>query len=291
MADQDVFMILGVHGILGSSFFSKICDMAPDYMIYAFDHSRVDISNPDHVRPIVKYIRPTVIINCAAVSDPEICEDAKAGALMVNARGAEVVAACASDVGAKLVHMSSCHVYDGRRMLAYNERTMPNPVNSYGKSKWDGEIAVRKICPKALIIRPGWLFHYDGENMLVDWISRAERGLKVHVRDDCYGSPTYVPDLVDATLDLVGLGASGVFNVANSEAATMQSFAMSALDLCGLKPNVHVVAGSLVGWFKSAMPKSTILSTKKYSAACGKPVRTWNDALKQCLFVMKRYKP
>lgn len=291
MPKQNVFAIFGVHGILGGAFFNKACEVAPDFRIYAFDHSRVDVSNPSHVRPLMEFIRPTVVVNCAGVSDPDMCEEAKAGAFSVNARGAEVVASACLSVGAKLVHFSSNQVFDGRRMTAYNERTMPAPVNSYGKSKWDGEIAIRKLSPKALIIRPGWIFHYEGDNMLADWLARAERGLRVVVRDECYGSPTYVPDLVNSTMDLIDSGASGVFHVANSDAATMQSFAKAALDLCGLKPNVQTTSDVLQAWFKAPMPKSTILSTRKYSTTCGKAMRPWSDALKQCLFVMKRYKP
>jgi len=278
-----VYTIFGVGGLLGNAFHKRLSERVPDFRIFSFDHARADILSPAQVGPLLDFIRPTVVINCSALSDPWTCEHARQGAFLTNARGPEVLAQECDRVGAKLVHLSTYQVFDGKRKTPYTEKSIPRPLSAYGRSKWDGEMAVRRIIPNHLLIRPGWLFHWENKNALLDWITAAEQGQDIGI-PDARCSPTFVNDLVDAVMDLVGLDARGTFNIANSGEATIKQLVEETLDLARLRASVVSRPNALV-------PRYGVLSINKYKSLCHKDPRHWSFALKQCLFLMNRYSP
>ena len=287
-----VYVLLGFGGMLGNAFYRALCERhVADYRIYAFDHARIDITHLGQVRPVIEYLRPTCVINCAAASDLEICEKARLGSFVVNARGPEIVASECARVGAKLLHVSTYQVFGGARKTPYLESTTTGPVNQYGLSKLEGEVAIRKVLSNHLIIRPGWLFTYEARNILTDWIGKMDRGSNVIVRGECRGSPTFVPDLVDAALDLADMDAKGIFHVANAGGASFEEVASDVVSLCKSNSNVMVAPPVLHSLFKVSIPAYGVLSTRKHDSLAKHRVRPWRDALRQCLAMMGRYKP
>jgi dTDP-4-dehydrorhamnose reductase len=286
-----VYVLFGIGGLLGDAFYARLCEKVPNHRIFAFDHLRVDISNRAHVAPMLSYILPTAVINCAALNDPDMCEDAKEGAFYANAVGPRILAEECCKVKARLLHLSSCSVFSGTSGKPYSETDETAPLGTHGNSKLEGEKAVLKAFPDSLVVRPGWCFHYEGNNFLTDWIARAERGLSITVPRDCQGSPTYVLDLVDASLCLMDKDASGIFHFANSGTATWSLLAETVGSLA--KTNVKVVPMSteMKSLFKSPVQRYATLSTEKYVGLAGKKPRSWETALRNCLFQMNRYKP
>lgn len=288
-------MIFGAGGILGNAFLTKLGNSGfgngLSYRIFAFEHSRADITDPNHINPIMEYVRPSVVINCAAINDEDLCQEAKSGSFAVNAKGPQLLAESCKKFGAKFIHFSSASVFDGEHCNPYSERHTTKPVNILGQSKLSGEIAIKENADDYLIIRPGWVFSYENPSCIPTWISQAERNEEIAVIDDYYGSPTYVVDLVDATMDLITHDAKGIFHIANSEAASRQSFLEATLELSQLKTRVVAVKAESQKGFKAPVPKYTVLSSKKFSQLANRPMRSWVDALKHCLFNMHRYKP
>lgn len=283
--ERQVYVIFGLGGMIGNAFYKKIIDLTSDYRIYAFDHARVDICNKSHVAPLVEYIKPTIIINCAAVSDPEICESAIAGAHSVNSMGPMSLAEEAKKHGAKLVHMSHYTVFDGKKTTPYTERASTKPLSILGKTKDEGERRIRSAHGNHLIIRPGWLFGEDGECLVKEWIAQADRNLRLTVNDGQVVSPVFADDLATAVLGLIEADSQGTFHIANSGTATIEDIAKAVVDLCKLKDTISPVACD------SNLPQSSTLSCKKYKSACHKQMRPWPDALKECLYRMGRYQP
>ncbi len=291
MNQLPVYMIFGSGGILGSAFLSKITSAASNYRFFAFDHQQVDITDANHVNPIMEYVRPTVVINCAALNDEDLCQDAKTGAFLINSRGPQILAEACKKYNSKLVHFSSATVFDGSRCTPYTEKNTLNPINIHGQSKVSGEDAIKTAVEDHLIIRPGWVFSYENPSCIPSWISQAERGEEIAVLDEHTGSPTYALDLVDATMDLLSHDAKGIFHFANSNAATRQAFVEATLELSGLKTKISVVKADTQKFFKAQTPKYTVLSCKKYKQLANKEIRSWTDSLKHCLFNMQKYKP
>ena len=284
-------MIFGCEGILGSAFYTKLSATSSTYRVFNFNHKMADITDQTHVNQLLEYIRPTAVINCAAVNDEDICQDAKAGAFSVNSRGPKNIAEACKKYGAKMVHFSSASVFNGHHCLPYSESHDAVPVNILGQSKISGEEAIKESCEDHLIIRPGWVFSFQSPSCIPFWINQAERSETISVLDDTHGSPTYVIDIVDATIDLLSHDAKGVFHFANSDAASRQSFAEAVLSLSKLKTKIVAVKPESQTFFKAPVPRYTVLSTKKYSQLVNKETRSWVDALKHCLFNMQRYKP
>lgn len=287
---RPVYMLLGAGGLLGAAFQTKLSGNVERHRIYAFDHSQADIVDPNQINPLLEYVRPTVLINLAAVNDEDICEEAKAGAFKVNCRGPQILAELCKKYGIKLIHFSSATVFDGVRTSPYSEKHPLAPINVHGQSKMSGEIAIKENTDDYLIIRPGWIFNFEGNNCMTQWMDLADKGEDIPVLDDMYGSPTYVPDLVDATLELISRDAKGIFHFANMDCVTMQGFAEAAVALSQTKAKVTPIGRDTQHWFKAPTPSYTALSTKKYSQTTGLEIRRWIDALKQCLFNMNHYK-
>lgn len=291
MTKLPVYLIFGSGGILGEAFLDKLNGPVYQYRVFPFDHQKADITDPAHIQPLMEYIRPSVVINCAAVNDEDLCQEAKAGAFSVNSRGPQILAEACKKYGAKLVHFSSCEVFDGKNCTPYSERHSTKPVNILGQSKVSGEQAIKDGLDDHLIIRPGWVFSYESPSCIPSWIAAAERNDEIAVLDDTIGSPTYTVDLVDATMDLLAMDAKGIFHVANGDAASRQSFVEATLTLASLKTNVIAVSPDTQKFFKAPIPKYSVLSTQKYCKTAAKSIRPWIDALKHCLFNMHRYKP
>ena len=285
-----LYVIFGYEGLLGKAFYFRICGTIPDYRMFCFEHSHVDISNRSQVREVLSYVEPTVVVNCAGLSDPAACEASKSGAFEANAVGPKILAEECRRIQAKLVHFSSFHVFRGDKHKPYGERDRPMPINSLGKSKLEGERAIRATHKDHLIIRPGWLFDSQGCNFVPEWTERIDKGLSIVVQDDVHGSPSYVPDVVQYVLELVNRDAKGVFHVANGGTATWQGLAETVCGLMRKRPMVVAVSGkSLMGM--PPVPAYSVLSCAKLQSATGIATRPWTDSLKQCLFQAGRYKP
>jgi dTDP-4-dehydrorhamnose reductase len=290
MLNKPVYAMFGLGGAIGNALYERLSGKTEDYRVFAFDHSRVDITRESHVGPVLDFVRPTVVFNAAGISDPEMCEEAAEGAFKVNAHGAAVVAKACAKIKAKLVHFSTWAVFDGAlRGRSYVETDKPAPRCAYGASKYEGELEVAKALPDALIVRSGWLMS-DGEECIpFEWVANAERMLKAKVRDDFLGSPVYADDLVGAAMSLIDAGARGVFHVANKGSCSYRDLAATALDACKLPKDLVEAMGD--GNFKADLPRCSSMDCYKYEKLTGKQMRAWPLSLHECLFHMGKYKP
>lgn len=291
MQKAPVYMLFGSEGVLGEAFLSKLGVMATNNRIFHFPHREADITDHNQVNPIMEYVRPSIVLNCAAINDEDLCQDAKQGAFLINSRGPEILAESCKKYGAKLVHFSSSSVFDGTYKNPYTERHATKPINILGQSKVAGEQAIKAMMDDYLIIRPGWVFSYSMPSCVPTWIGQADRGDEIAVLDSQYGSPTYADDLVDCAFDLLFHDARGIFHFANSDAASRQSFADAAISLSKTKASIVGVSQDSQRFFKAPLPQFSVISTKKYRQLVKKDIRNWVDALKNCLFKMHRYKP
>lgn len=285
---KPAYVIFGHGGVIGTSLLRSLSAKIDDYRIFAFDHARADITNADHVNHLLEYIKPTTVFNCAGISDPEICEEAKAGAFRINGVGPGILAKACLRHGCALVHFSSWSVIEGKTILPASEKTNCAPVSAYGQSKLHGEQSCLISCPSSLVIRSGWVFGDGQAGLVSDWIANAERRMNIRVPAVIEGSPVFVDDLVEAAYTLSTMNAKGIFNVANHGRMKWAELVKMAISFCKLPDNVVVESDSA---FRSILPKNSSLSCKKYNDFTGKKLRSCEDAMKECLFHMNRYNP
>lgn len=202
--------------------------------VLAFDHQSLDISDSDRVMQIISSEQPDSVINCAAWTDVDGCEDDKERAFVVNAAGPENLARASREVDAVLVTISTDYVFNGKKEGFYTQRDQPAPESIYGLAKLEGERRAQLAYARTIVVRTGFIFGPGGTNFLSTIIERAKRGETLKAIRDAYGTPTYAPDLAGRLRELVRLDLPGTYHVVNAgEGVSYQEFARAALDLCG----------------------------------------------------------
>jgi dTDP-4-dehydrorhamnose reductase len=194
----------------------------------------VDFTDAAAVRDVTARVRPWAVINAAgyvrvddAERDPEAC-------FGVNTGGAVNVARACEALGVPMATYSSDLVFDGARDRPYTEDDQPRPLNVYGASKAEAERRVLEVMPSALVVRTSAFFGpWDGYNFVARTLDAVSRGEAVRAAADIVVSPTYVPDLVDATLDLLMDDERGIWHLTNEGAVSWFEFARSAAVACG----------------------------------------------------------
>ncbi|MFN2509129.1 MAG: family 1 glycosylhydrolase [Chthoniobacterales bacterium] len=190
----------------------------------------LDIADPDAVQNLLRAVAPWAVINCAGFSRVDDAERNERECLRSNVHGAQILANACVRSATPLVTFSSDFVFDGRQAGAYSESAAPAALNVYGESKLLAEQKILAAFPGALIIRPGKLFAPDAADFLRKGLTALAEGKRLRVANDTRCSPTYLPDLVHATLDLLIDGECGVWHLANDGAFTAEEFFIAAAD-------------------------------------------------------------
>ena len=163
----------------------------------------------------------------------------------------------------KLVHFSTDAVFDGNHDIPYEPRDAVRPLSAYGRSKLLGEQAIQRVNPVGwLIIRTAWLFG-DGHCFPRTILERAQRGQALRVVRDQIGSPTYANDLADATVQLLGIGAGGLWHVVNSGEASWFDLARETLDVAGIQATVTPITTADYLRMKPGQASTGVLGTER----------------------------
>ena len=200
--------------------------------LVAIGRPELDVEDARSVQHAVRAVEPSAIVNAAGYTAVDAAESEPERAFAINRDGAERLAVEAQRLGVPLVQISTDYVFDGRKSTPYTEEDAALPLNVYGRSKLEGEEAVRNACPAALILRTSWIYSPYGHNFVKTMLRLAETRDHVRVVDDQEGSPTAANDLADAILNIVvqlrrgGISSrGGVYHLAAEGATTWYGFA------------------------------------------------------------------
>jgi len=234
-------LVTGAAGQLGSELVAELCRRAeatvhgPPLDVVAADRARLDVSSRDEVMAAVTGLEPDVIVNAAAFTDVDGCEDDPERAFAVNALGVRHLAEAAGLVGAHLCQVSTDYVFDGSLDRPYHEWDRPNPVSVYGRSKLGGEL---EAGPAATVVRTAWVCGRHGRNFVTRILELARRDdVPLLVVDDQVGSPTMAADLAAAVVPLALARRRGLFHVTNGGGASRFELARAVLELAGDDPD------------------------------------------------------
>jgi len=276
-------LVAGGSGMLGAELVAR----APATVdAIARDRDRIDISDADSVAATLDETRPDVVLNAAAFTDVDAAETRGDDAFAVNARGVEVLGAACAGRGIRFVHYSTDYVFDGAVPLPRREDGDTNPLNVYGRSKLEGENALRRVHPRALVVRTQWLFGRNGRSFPRTMWQRASSRLATRVVDDQFGRPTYAVDLADATWRMIERGANGLFHVANAGVATWFDVARAVFEHAGV-PELVLPCASDEFPRPAPRPRYSVLDTGKADECIG-PLPAWRDALTRFLDLIER---
>jgi dTDP-4-dehydrorhamnose reductase len=204
-------LLIGKEGQIGWELHQHLRGQAA---ITAVDRSTFDLTDPLQMRKVIREIKPEVIINAAAYTAVDLAEKEEQLAIQINGEAPALLAQEANALGALLVHFSTDYVFDGQSKTPYTEESLTNPLNVYGRSKLQGELAVSSLCPKHLIFRTSWIYGMRGKNFLLTMLKLAKEKDHLKIVNDQIGSPTWSRSVAlaaagiilgDVDLDLAGL--------------------------------------------------------------------------------------
>jgi dTDP-4-dehydrorhamnose reductase len=255
-------LICGATGTLGKAL-ARACEWRGiDYRLTA--RRELDLEDDVSVRRALEEIAPWGVINAAGWVRVDDAEAQAEACLAANAQGAVRLARACAERGLPMVGFSSDLVFDGRSGRAYVEDDAPCPLNVYGASKARAEAEILGLGGRALMVRTAAFFSpYDPHNFAAQVLRTLAAGQAFAAADDLVVSPTYVPDLVDAVLDLLLDGETGLRHLANFGAVSWAGFARQVAAEMGLDPGlVEGVAAVTFGW-AAARPAHVSLATRR----------------------------
>jgi dTDP-4-dehydrorhamnose reductase len=241
-------LICGANGLLGQRL-SLMLSTQTDYEVLntsversfvfdnmLFDYNQLDITLRSDVRSLISSFQPNVIFNAAAATNVDWCESNREEAWKANVTAVENLADAARKVGAKLIHLSSDYVFDGKNG-PYDEESQPHPIGYYGKTKLASENAVRSSGIPHTILRTIVLYGSGigvKANFALWVINNLKSGKQITVVDDQIGNPTFVGDLALAMIKTFELNREGIFHVGGGEQLSRYDFAMHAANVFDL---------------------------------------------------------
>lgn len=249
--------------------------------IVAEDKSGCDVTDPESLRRALDKHRPDILIHLAAWVDKAQCERFPGAARYVNAVGAENTARECTAAGVRVVYISTDFVFDGALNRPYTESDKPNPINVYGASKREGEIAVAQLAPDSLIVRTSRLFGKYGKSFIsiLPALLRTERRLPV--ASDMVSGITYAPDFAKTLGALIEEKQNGLFHVTNAGECTIADFAGEIAAATSSKTILEPVPWETLMPDVPA-PLYCVLGTERAQIAAA-PLRHWRDAIKDFL--------
>lgn len=288
------FLVTGVCGQLGHDVMNELkkrgyeglgTDILPESKFA--EYIQLDITNDKAVHETIRKIKPDVVIHCAAWTAVDAAEDEenKPKVYAINVSGTKHIAEACKETDCKMVYISTDYVFDGQG----TEPWCPDckdykPLNYYGQTKLEGELAVSGTLERYFIVRIAWVFGLNGKNFIKTMINAGKSHEEVRVVNDQIGTPTYTYDLARLLVDMSETDRYGYYH------ATNEGGYISWYDFCcefyrqyGLKTKVIPVSTAEYGLGKAKRPVNSRLDKSKLSEAGFAPLPVWQDAISRYL--------
>jgi len=236
-------LLLGSRGLLGSDCRTVLSE---NYEILSPDKKELDIVSWDKVIDRMHHLHPEIVLNCAAVTDLDVCEESRHSYMVkkVNVEGPRNIAQASARYDCKVIQISSDQVFDGEKPVPqpYFEDDTLDPLSAYGRSKMESEIAVRENAPDYMILRTGWLYGMEGDNFvktLLASILGKKRSKKVKVVENQFGSPTWSYRVAQQIQELIHADGKGTYHATAEGYCSRLEYARFILDKLNLKASLE----------------------------------------------------
>ena len=275
------------HESIGSDIQAVYSGVNDGSAVVTAPYVQLDITDGAAVSKTIEELKPDVIIHCAAWTNVDGAEapENQAKVHQINAVGTENIARAAKAVDAKMVYISTDYVFDGQGERPWEpDDKCYAPLNVYGQSKLDGELAVSSILEKYFIVRIAWVFGLNGKNFIKTMINVGKTHDTVRVVNDQIGTPTYTLDLARLLVDMVETEKYGYYHATNEGGyISWYDFCVEFYKQYGLTTKVIPVTTAEYGLSVAARPFNSRLEKKKLVEAGFDPLPTWQDAVSRYL--------
>jgi len=259
--------------------------------VAAFDRDGLDLAKPDQIVARIREVKPEVIVNAAAYTAVDRAESEPDLAFAINATAARILAEEAKKLGALLVHYSTDYVFDGNERQPYSELDEPNPLNVYGRTKLEGENAVRQAGGWYLILRSSWIYSSRGDNFLRTILRLAKERDELRIVNDQWGTPTWARDIATATGAVLAQALEqeaepGIFHLTSQGEMTWCGFAQEILRMADIPISVRAIPTSAYPT-PARRPAYSVLTSDKARQTFGVVLPDWRDGLASCFRELK----
>ncbi len=272
-------LVTGVKGQLGFDVVNECKKRNIDAI--GVDIEEMDITNSMQVSAVIKNANVDAVIHCAAWTAVDKAEDEEEACRKVNKNGTENVVAVCRELDIPIMYFSTDYVFDGQGEKPWKEYDQRNPLNVYGQTKYEGELAVEAY-PKHFIIRISWVFGVNGNNFIKTMLRLGKERGEVSVVNDQIGSPTYTYDLADLCVDMIITDKYGTYHASNEGVCSWYDFACEIFKQADLDVKVTPVDSSKFP-VKAIRPKNSRMSKSELDRQGFDRLPVWQDALNRYL--------
>ena len=269
-------LVTGVKGQLGYDIV-KECEKRGIEAI-GVDVAEMDITDADKVREVITNAKVDAVMHCAAYTAVDAAEENVELCRKVNATGTENIAKVCKELDIKMVYISTDYVFNGEGEHFWQPDEERQPLNVYGQTKYEGELAVETYLEKYFTVRIAWVFGINGNNFIKTMLRLGKERGAVSVVNDQVGSPTYTYDLAKLLVDMVQTEKYGRYHATNEGICSWYEFACEIFKQAGMDVAVTPVDSSVFP-VKAKRPKNSRMSKDKLVEMGFSLLPTWQDAL------------
>lgn len=278
-------LVTGVKGQLGYDVVNELTKRG--YEAVGVDIEEMDITDEASVNKVIKECNPDVVVHCAAWTAVDAAEDKEniPKVMAVNAKGTENIAKVCKEIDAKMIYISTDYVFNGQGETPWKPDDEREPLNVYGQSKYEGELAVTSLLEKYYIVRIAWVFGVNGKNFIRTMINLGQTHDKLTVVSDQIGTPTYTYDLARLLVDMAETDKYGIYHATNEGGyISWYDFTVEIMKQAGqydekyAKVQVSPVSSEAYP-AKAKRPSNSRMNKDKLKENGFTPLPTWQDAL------------
>lgn len=277
-------LVTGVKGQLGFDVVNELEKRG--HTAIGVDVEEMDITDAEAVEKEMKADNLDAVIHCAAYTAVDAAEDNRETCMRVNADGTKNIARVCKELDLKMVYISTDYVFDGKGERPWEPDDARSPLNVYGESKYQGELAVEEYLDKYFIVRIAWVFGVNGKNFIKTMLKLGETHKEINVVNDQTGSPTYTYDLAVLLADMVETEKYGRYHATNEGLCTWYEFAKEIFKQAGMDVKVNPVSSEEFP-AKAKRPHNSRMDKSKLTDNGFALLPTWQDALKRYLEAIK----
>ena len=273
-------LVTGVKGQLGHDVMNELAKRG--YEGIGVDVEEMDITDREAVERVMREVHPDKVVHCAAWTAVDDAEDKEEICRKVNALGTENIARMCRELSAPMIYLSTDYVFDGTGTRPWEPDDERHPLNVYGQTKYEGELAVEKYLEAYYIVRIAWVFGINGKNFIKTMLRLSETHDTLTVVDDQVGSPTYTYDLARLLVDMLETDKYGRYHATNEGLCSWYEFAKEIFRQANRELKVLPVSSEEYPT-KAKRPHNSRMNKDKLKEMGFEPLPSWEDALSRYL--------
>jgi len=269
-------LVTGAKGQLGTDLMNELKKQGLEGI--GVDVEEMDITDLEACRRVICQAQVDAVIHCAAYTAVDAAEDHVDLCRKINGEGTRNVALACKEAGVKLMYISTDYVFDGQGTRPWEPDDHRDPLNVYGQTKYEGELAVEELSDRYFIVRIAWVFGVAGKNFIKTMLRLGKQNGAVSVVNDQIGSPTYTYDLARLLVDMIQTDKYGRYHATNEGLCSWYEFACEIFRQAGMDVKVTPVTSEAFA-AKAKRPSNSRMSKEKLSDNGFTRLPSWQDAL------------